>query len=1083
VELSIGDELRIVAAAASLVERLHQRRGAAKLNHPDVKTTARMDRWCEVVARGEIGLFVERLALDGLDLDGARQVLSSQFSGPNEAQLPWVDTLRAALRESDSSLMPAMRPGYAQETPFPFEEAYFLFLIVARRRLRDRVGRAHELLSGEAHAQLEHMLLRRLSQLCGRPLQLQFSVFRARQSRLAGLVSSTGTVPGRGVYQEFISRLVSGGLLSLFYEYPVLAKLTAIVCDQWVSFIAEFIRRLEEDLPDIKSFFTLDEANCQVARMRPAFSDPHNYGRSVITFEFGSGAAVVYKPKDVGLERQWTKLLSWLNDKGIPLRLKELSVLERPGYGWVEFVAQQACKSGEEAKRYYQRAGMLLALVYTLQGTDFHQENLIASGEYPVLVDLETLMYPVVREGNRGSSLEAYVEAQRQLEHSVLRSGLLPAWDIAPGGSAYDMSGLGGVHEWSFRRLVWKNINTDGMILTHETGTAGSEPNAPKVGGRPLNPGEFVDDIVDGFRSMYRWVLDNRAALTAREGPLTGLARQRVRFVFRPTKAYASVRDKLSHPKYFRCGSDRSIEMDVLTEGILDAEPDLQWWRVLKAEQEALERLDIPYFAVRADSRHLPLPSGRTVPNFFEKSAWEQLSSNLAKLTERDLEQQIAFIRGAFHLGNSGDAQHSLAIEGSRIAAGPVRPATSEKLVQHAREIAAAIEARAIRAADGSVGWICPTFMSQAKRFQLQAMGYNLYDGACGLALFFGALQRVVGPGEYGEVALGALRPLRQALTETRSRRTLGERIGIGGTSGLGSLAYGLVVTSAFLGEHTLVEDALNAASLITRETIRQASSLDVIDGVAGAALGLLALHRLTEDRPALDLALACGQRLLEDRTTSASGQRTWRTLEGALLTGFSHGAAGIAYALLRLYSVTGRSDFLDAAEEGMRYERSVFSEKEGNWPDLRKTSGDDGVQPRYMTSWCHGASGIGLARLGTLQLLDSTEIRRDVDTALKTTLEHGIRGADHLCCGNLGRLDFILEAAKRFDQPHLLEGARTQASQVLTRAAREGSFLLNIKPPPGMYMPGLFNGSSGIGYGLLRLAYPERLPSVLLWE
>ena len=31
--------------------------------------------------------------------------------------------------------------------------------------------------------------------------------------------------------------------------------------------------------------------------------------------------------------------------------------------------------------------------------------------------------------------------------------------------------------------------------------------------------------------------------------------------------------------------------------------------------------------------------------------------------------------------------------------------------------------------------------------------------------------------------------------------------------------------------------------------------------------------------------------------------------------------------------------------------------------------------------------------------------------------------------------------------------------------------------------MPGFFKGLAGVGYQWLRLTYPERLPSVLLWE
>ncbi len=55
-------------------------------------------------------------------------------------------------------------------------------------------------------------------------------------------------------------------------------------------------------------------------------------------------------------------------------------------------------------------------------------------------------------------------------------------------------------------------------------------------------------------------------------------------------------------------------------------------------------------------------------------------------------------------------------------------------------------------------------------------------------------------------------------------------------------------------------------------------------------------------------------------------------------LTGMSHGASGIAVALLELHAATGRSDFLEAARGAFAYEDSLFDPKLGNWPDLRAT-------------------------------------------------------------------------------------------------------------------------------------------------
>ncbi len=69
---------------------------------------------------------------------------------------------------------------------------------------------------------------------------------------------------------------------------------------------------------------------------------------------------------------------------------------DRGAYGWTEFVEAQACDTPEQVQRFYERQGGYLALLYFLEATDFHLENLIAAGEHPVLVDLEALFHPRV---------------------------------------------------------------------------------------------------------------------------------------------------------------------------------------------------------------------------------------------------------------------------------------------------------------------------------------------------------------------------------------------------------------------------------------------------------------------------------------------------------------------------------------------------------------------------------------------------------------------------------------------------------------------------------------------------------------
>jgi hypothetical protein len=69
------------------------------------------------------------------------------------------------------------------------------------------------------------------------------------------------------------------------------------------------------------------------------------------------------------------------------------------------------------------RQGVYLAILYALEATDFHHENLIAVGEHPILLDLEALFHPRVG----GMDLkQADQLANSTPAYSVYGIGLLP---------------------------------------------------------------------------------------------------------------------------------------------------------------------------------------------------------------------------------------------------------------------------------------------------------------------------------------------------------------------------------------------------------------------------------------------------------------------------------------------------------------------------------------------------------------------------------------------------------------------------------------------------------------------------------
>jgi lantibiotic modifying enzyme len=194
-------------------------------------------------------------------------------------------------------------------------------------------------------------------------------------------------------------------------------------------------------------------------------------------------------------------------------------------------------------------------------------------------------------------------------------------------------------------------------------------------------------------------------------------------------------------------------------------------------------------------------------------------------------------------------------------------------------------------------------------------------------------------------------------------------------------------------------------------------------------------------------------------------------------LAGFSHGAAGICWALLELAEATGDARYAELAHRGLAYERSLFLPERGNWKDLRAPGTSD---THFMTMWCNGATGIALGRLLSLRHLDGPEARAELTTALETTLRGGFGSSHCLCHGDVGNLEVLHVAGKVLAEPHWTQAALRRASTVL-RQGRESGWRCGL--PRGSESPGMLMGLAGIGHGLLRLSAPEFVPSILSLE
>jgi type 2 lantibiotic biosynthesis protein LanM len=1067
----------------------------------------RLRTWCEHSAAGDQDRFAKRLAQLGHTVVTIRPYLGSKppasaASSGGEIKMPsWAALLRELFDwlsgPSSQSTSEGSTSEFLDETqPVAFEHFLAPLVEFSRVRLAGQHGLGLQLLSMKAQQLFCRHLLIDLSYAASGPLFLEFSVFRLRGGSAASGHSNNSSVPegeSRGInkdYLRFCQGMLQERLGYFLGEYSFLWRRLATFMEFWLEVTGEFLLRLAADLPALGSLFNDGRHPGKVNDVKLGVSDRHNRGRSVIVVQFEDGLRVVYKPKDIGLERAFFDFVH-SSAAGDELELKTLRNLVRPGYGWAEYVDDKPCEDPSQIPRFFQRAGRLMGLLYGLNGTDFHGENVIASGEHPVPVDLETLLNPdfgspdmPTPDENETQKTARQRSISREPLFTVLNCGLLPSWTMGPKNQLFDQSGFGGFRDPHavLQCCEFRPVNTDEMKFAFKPFELGKPKNLPHIDGVEASSDDHVDAILGGFEEGYRFCLSVRSGKQGGEDGRARFRNLRARHVFRHTRIYASLLGRTNRVECQREGVDASLVWDGMSRAFRDLKPDDPWLAVLEAEHRAMACDDVPVFYTNTSSKTLIIPQAPPLPNHFRRSGWNTLKRHLQGMDAEDLRRQSELIRQSFYARQAGSLDSWNHVQPIVELGEPAEfREVDESLL---RKIPSAIAEQIISSAfpdgAGNLFWSGLSPDAAINRFTAGILGGEFYQGQGGIAFFLAAMERAF-PGQgCASAAEGALRLLRQDLRASGRLQVTSEKISLGGMSGLGSLVYSLLRTGLLLGREDFVDDAEKLAGFISESSIEADTDLDVMAGSAGVILTLLALHRHTCSEVSLDKAVSCGRHLLRCRIPSATGLRAWPTLKGRLLTGFSHGAAGISFALFKLFEQAGLPEFHEAAREGVEYERHSFVPDQSNWPDLRNANRD----PTFPNQWCHGATGIGYSRLGMMAAGPVSGVEKEIETAVELTLDQSLSRVDHLCCGNAGQISFLFDAARQMQRPDWEAAARARLGRLLALRNQGNSFRLFFTLPGHVFHPGFMQGAAGIGYALLRLARPDlSLPCCLLLE
>jgi len=914
----------------------------------------------------------------------------------------------------------------------------------ARQRVRDGAGCLARLYEGapfqadQIEEALAADLAERLLTITTRTMVLELNV-----ARMEGVLE--GDTPEQR-FEHFLNRLCEPEVAQrLLDEYPVLVEQVENRLARWSDYSLEFLRHLCEDWETLRETF-FDSHLGELTHIRMGAGDTHRGGRSVILLEFAQGTRLVYKPRSLAVDGHFNGLLNWLNEQGAEPSLRPLKSVDGGRHGWAEFVSRAGCETIEEVTRFYQRQGAYLAVLYALEATDFHAENLIAAGEHPMLIDLEALFHP------RFSTDYAVENAYGALGYSALRVGLLPAryW-FDENNPGLDMSGMGSAAGQLIPRGVpqWECADTDEMRLVKKSMEMPGADNRPVLKGKEADALHFADAIVEGFKRMYGVLLRHRKGF---QKMVSRFAQDELRVIVRATQSYATVLHESYHPDMLRNQADRN-ELFARLAGMEEFR---------EAENSDLRRGDVPLFTTRPEVRDVWTSDGVIIKEHLAESGLTLVNHRIEQLSETDLERQLWIVKASL-------ATLSSVTDGpaKRKAQPPASRAVDEaELLAAASGIGDRLQKLALGGEE--VSWIGLTPQNE-KIWTLTALEGDFYDGLPGVIFFLAYLGEITGEACHTLLARSALKSLRRQVAEWRDLKLTG------GFTGWGGLIYAFSHLGALWCDEELLKDAERhldkAAGCIENDEY-----LDVTGGVAGLGLALQSFYAATGSEKAISAARKCGNRLLSAARMTDEGFGWFRqSISKRPLTGFAHGSAGIGYALLKMASWTGEKELGDAGRWAFEYERGCFSKEHKNWPDFRENR-----QQSYMSAWCHGAPGIGLSRLGALRHSKDPWLREEIDVALETTVREGLGGCHCLCHGDMGNLETLVYAAEVFRDPHWLTEAKCFAGGLLDQAKQSGWVCGNTL---GVESPGLMTGIAGIGYELLRLAAGERLPSVLALE
>jgi lantibiotic modifying enzyme len=378
-----------------------------------------------------------------------------------------------------------------------------------------------------------------------------------------------------------------------------------------------------------------------------------------------------------------------------------------------------------------------------------------------------------------------------------------------------------------------------------------------------------------------------------------------------------------------------------------------------------------------------------------------------------------------------------------------------------------------------------------------------IYSGSAGTVLFFIQLARATADQRYLETAAAGADYLTATWRDLIDRPAAGLLSGLGLNlslyGGLAGLAFVLNETAKATGKSKYRETAQFASDYLV-QAAKPSGGGRAWSGAPGIAADgsivlylLYAARELQNDRYR-EAAKRAGDHVLELAIQEPRGGLSWRGFpafpglpKDAYFPNFEGGTAGVSYVLTRLYSETGKAEFLSAAKQGAQHLQTVAT-VHGNaalipyrFPDLPDV---------YYLGFCHGPAGTARTFFELHRVTQDPSYAEWTERLAQGVIQSGIPEKQTpgywnvvcQCCGSAAVTDLFVGLWAASGRLEYLSFAQRVARQLVSRATNLDSkgdrwyqAWTRVKPWEVNAETGYSIGASGVASALLHVHLAEQ--------